>query len=382
MMVNSFARLVKKRNVTLYVLCVCFLIFFDFRSSYVYLLFRKMSINYGDGECEWTPPNFAGEDTADSFKTLVVGYPGGSKRLVYQQMEGLTGIATNDEWPYRSNRKRTPFWKSNYPHHEGSWNWKFPMDQSLLVLRNPRHAIKEYYNNRWDVDFTTTVREADTSMLNLYVRRPELIDFHEWSADRTSREIHWYGWHIDYWMEGGLLRDVLTHKLTTGDHFEKMLQRSANGDDGSLFFIYVGDERVSPEYDEHCVFDMPDKCQPKAIVSVERLLNPNTGPNETAKIAATIQGKGVDVIEDEAWTCIWEELLVRRKGPRTMLDRVGPPAEAFNFTTEEYVEMLIELNRLKDKYNSVEWSLSHQAQDLVTILDSYIFDISEVIVAM
>ena len=31
-----------------------------------------------------------------------------------------------------------------------------------------------------------------------------------------------YGWLIDYWMEGGILRDYFDHKLTTKAHFEKL----------------------------------------------------------------------------------------------------------------------------------------------------------------
>ena len=32
-------------------------------------------------------------------------------------------------------------------------------------------------------------------------------------------EIGWYGWLIDYWMEGGILRDYFDHKLTTKEHW-------------------------------------------------------------------------------------------------------------------------------------------------------------------
>ena len=34
--------------------------------------------------------------------------------------------------------------------------------------------------------------------------------------------IGWYGWLIDYWMEGGILRDYFDHKLTTAEHWAKL----------------------------------------------------------------------------------------------------------------------------------------------------------------
>ena len=30
--------------------------------------------------------------------------------------------------------------------------------------------------------------------------------------------IGWYGWLIDYWMEGGIQRDNFDHKLTNAEH--------------------------------------------------------------------------------------------------------------------------------------------------------------------
>ena len=37
-------------------------------------------------------------------------------------------------------------------------------------------------------------------------------------------EIGWYGWLIDYWMEGGILRDYFDHKITTQEHWDKLRQ--------------------------------------------------------------------------------------------------------------------------------------------------------------
>ena len=45
--------------------------------------------------------------------------------------------------------------------------------------------------------------EATLNLDRLYSERPPLDDFLEWRDLRVLDEIHWYGWFIDYWMEGG-----------------------------------------------------------------------------------------------------------------------------------------------------------------------------------
>jgi len=367
------------------IFCSLFL-FFELPIDHLarFLLSRVISIDLGGGECEWTPPNYEPDSDTEFFKTLVIGYPGVAKRIVYAQMEALAGLATNDEWPYTEpieDRPNRPFMKANYPHHEGYWSWEDDMDQSILVLRNPRYAIKEYHAIRWDIKFADKYEDALDNIDSLYVSRSSVEEYEAWREERTLREITWYGWLIDYWMEGGLMRDHMSHKFTTAEHFSYMLNPATYGDDGSLFIQFVGDAEVSPTYDDHCTFDMNELCQPVQIISVERLLDPYTGPNETAKIAGAIQGKeGINVIGEEAWPCIWEELIVNGKGPKIMTDRVGPhPEEAYNFTDEQLVHMLTELRRLKDKYDAPEWSFKKVARDLVEILGEYITDVSDAI---
>ena len=36
-----------------------------------------------------------------------------------------------------------------------------------------------------------------------------------WRDERTMDRIGWNGWPIEYWMEGGILRDYFNHKLAT-----------------------------------------------------------------------------------------------------------------------------------------------------------------------
>ena len=53
---------------------------------------RRLSLNLGEGECEWRPAiqyDDTGFPSDQSFlKTIVAGYPSGDKRLVFTQLEG------------------------------------------------------------------------------------------------------------------------------------------------------------------------------------------------------------------------------------------------------------------------------------------------------
>ena len=61
------------------------------------------------------------------------------------------------------------------------------------------------------------------------------------------------------------------------------------------------------------------------------------GYAEQVKLAAAVEGKqGIDIIAEEARDCIWEEVIIRRKGVRTMRDRTGPKKEAYDFTPCEF----------------------------------------------
>jgi hypothetical protein len=66
-----------------------------FRSKY-----RRLSINLGNGKCEWTPPIYDVPENETFTKTLIAGYPSGDKRLTFVQMEALTGLSARDEWDF------------------------------------------------------------------------------------------------------------------------------------------------------------------------------------------------------------------------------------------------------------------------------------------
>merc|ERR1719232_2209002 len=199
-------------------------------------------------------------------------------------------------------------------------------------------------------------------MMDLYLERPPLSDFLLWRDDRVMDEVHWYGWEIDFWMEGGLLRDIFTHGITTQEHFD-LLWDPVNNHRHDLEVFY--DKRVRPGvedgsigrvYHESCATGwVTDGCEPVLVASAERLRDYKLGPSETARIANVLYNDdrmGRYVIDPIAWDCVWEELIVNGKGPKTVYDRPGFVENAYSFSAEMLELMLTELDRLIAKYGS------------------------------
>ena len=53
---------------------------------------RKLSIDLGGGNCKWTLPTYDIDEELDFHKTLIAGFPSGDKRMIFLQMEALTGL--------------------------------------------------------------------------------------------------------------------------------------------------------------------------------------------------------------------------------------------------------------------------------------------------
>ncbi len=163
---------------------------------------RRFSLNLGGGICRWEAPEYTVPTNLNFYKTLIAGFPSCDKRMTFTQMEALTGWPARDEWDFVFyGSANHPFIKSNYPHHEGYWSWGDRADQVIMVVRNMRRTMVEYHDILWDI------ASAKVSNLNindvLYRYRPPIDSFFEWRDLRVMDEIQWYGWFIDYWMEGG-----------------------------------------------------------------------------------------------------------------------------------------------------------------------------------
>ena len=133
------------------------------------------------------------------------------------------------------------------------------------------------------------------------------------------------------------------------------------------------DTVVEPSYHSHCTNgDISGGCKPVAVISVDKLLDQTEGPDETAAIANALMTSpkmSPYVIDPEAWNCLWEELIVNRKGALTVQDRPNPySAQEYGFSAEMLQAMRSELDRLIVKYSSSEWSTLSTANRLVELL--------------
>ncbi|KAL3804621.1 hypothetical protein ACHAWO_006889 [Cyclotella atomus] len=281
--------------------------------------------------------------------------------MTFMQMEALTGWPAKDEWDFEYlGDSNHPFIKANYPHHEGIWGWGTNADQIVLVVKNIRKSLVEYHDILWDIGYAKTWDEATLNLDNLYTQSPPLERF---------------AWFIDFWMEGGLYRDMFTHKITTPEHYN-MLMTPFNFKREELDYdLVVGaDTVVTPSYDPHCTSgDVSGGCLPVAVISAEKLLDHSEGPAETARIANALMNSpkmSPYVIGSEAWDCIWSELIIKGKGAKTVRDRPNTPyTEAdYNFSAEMLEEMLVELDRLIAKYGSSDWNTPETANRLVELL--------------
>mmetsp|Transcript_12781 Transcript_12781/g.27178 ORF Transcript_12781/g.27178 Transcript_12781/m.27178 type:complete len:443 (+) Transcript_12781:230-1558(+) len=299
--------------------------------------------------------------------------------MIFVQMEALTGWAAKDEWDFEFlGYTNNPFIKANYPHHEGIWGWGDAADQMVLMIRNMRRSLVEYHDILWDIDYAKTWEEATVNLNNLYGERAPIEDFLVWRDDRVMDEVHWYGWEIDYWMEGGLLRDMFSHNITTPEHFQLTMNPVVNHrDDLEQFYTDyvapgVADGTIQPSYDTNCANGfITDGCAPKAVLSAERLRDYSLGAAETARVAQVLLNDarmGEYVIHERAWNCVWEELIVNGKGLKTVYDRPGFQESDYNFSQEMLEEMIKELSRLISKYSSPEWSGKETALRVVELL--------------
>ena len=132
---------------------------------------------------------------------------------------------------------------------------------------------------------------------------------------------------------------------------------------------------VTPSYDPHCANgDVSGGCEPVAVLSAEKLIDPTVGPAETTKIANILKNDsrtGQYVIASGTWNCIWEEMIQNHKGLKTMYDRPGSAQGGPNFSSEMLTAMITELNRLITKYSGTGWNSKASANRVVSLLTEH-----------
>lgn len=330
----------------------------------------------------------------DFTNTVIAGYPGADKRMVLRQAEAFTTLSGRDSWDMKFlGLTRQPYIKTNYPHHEGIWGWQDVGDQSILVVRSIRWSIDEYHDILADIDYAKTWAHATEMIPNLYKGTVFEVLYNAWRDERTMDEIGWYGWFVDYWMEGGILRDYFDHKLTTPYHWGR-LRAPELWTYGELQWDYNNCETDGPiteiSYDEVCdpaltTFD----CQPKIIISAERLMDNSTGKVENDKIAQLLNvTPGIQdfMVNQTMVDCIYDELIGDNPNGEAPLGsdplqpytdyraREGLDTRKHHVSIRHLTKMVKQLTRMITKYSSndpetgIDWRTKETAQFLVEIL--------------
>lgn len=174
----------------------------------------------------------------------------------------------------------------------------------------------------------------------------------------------------------GLMRDMFTHKITTPEHWRMLMMPTKFTKAELDYDLVVGKGTVvEPSYDPHCTNgDVSGGCFPVAVLSAEKLRDYTDGPKETAKIGNLLKNNpkmSPFVIDEEAWDCVWTELIHKGKGLKTVMDRPGHSAKDYNFSAEILDEMIKELNRLINKYSTDEWNALEPANRVVELLTEH-----------
>ena len=104
---------------------------------------RALSIDLGDGECEWTTPVHVTDTPENQIeKSWLAAFPGSGKRLTSFMVEALTGYLVGDDWDHSehfADYKKVVMIKGQWPQREKfPWNWYRTTDDTILQLRNPR----------------------------------------------------------------------------------------------------------------------------------------------------------------------------------------------------------------------------------------------------
>lgn len=350
---------------------------------------RQMWLYFGPGRCLWQEPRESIPDNEAYETLLIAGFPSGDKRVVFAQMEGLTGLKTKDSWDAKMiGMANEPFVKGNYPHVEGTWGWGNRVDKSVLAVRNIRATMVEYHGIKFDLKYPRNYEETQmhTDQLFQNFANPQSqTDFEVWRDSKVLGEIKRYGWFIDFWMENGLLRDISTNSLTTQSHWDMLRQPLVyTTEESHEQFEADRLEGFNETYDPLCINGtIPNGCEPVDVICADSLLDPAYAPAQIEKIGNILNSlDGVQdyVIPEDAWQCIWEELLVNKKG--SMMDRENYDIDDYEFPRFLVEAMLEELNRLVSKYTQSPWSGQTNAQSLVMILGMHKMSLEEELASM
>lgn len=300
--------------------------------------------------CEWTPPidDSTLDNPGEVHATLIAGFPGVGKRLVWGLVEQLTNRRVGDDWNLSDLGDNLVAMKTSYPHPEGRWSWGDRMHHSVLVVRNPMYTLIDYHNIQEEINPAKNLE--DVKRLNktkeVFTKEADIKNWYQWRDAAFDNEMDLYGWFIEYWMDNG---------------------RRRNNGTGEVY------------YDSSCSNLMADSCVPKAVINYEALLDETRGEDEIVKLASILKNSsGVPVIDESVWTCTYHETM--KQASFYGVDTRGSSSEAAfskKFSYKQLAAMEKEVERLRNKYSLPVYDDIPSASQLVIILEEYLKDISK-----
>ncbi|KAL3779270.1 hypothetical protein ACHAWO_009908 [Cyclotella atomus] len=307
---------------------------------------RGLSVDLGDGACKWTELMREVPEELDLWKTLLVGFPSGDKRMAWVQMEALSGLPSKDDWDFVFNGySNAPFIKTNYPHPSAVWSWDSEADQVALVLQFICRSMTSTPGvTRMPSSKSTSMDGTSTSIwrmaITVILKTDRVTICHRtFSATNPSVEIRIPDSYVE------LHRD---HGDFIGTCEDAM--KDPNFMNGHINPPNCGADTQDLNCDK-----ITNSCRPVTIISADRLRDFTEGPKET------------EIIGDLA---VHLDRGHRKQGTNDFDDR--DISSDPNFSEFMLQEMLGEVCRLVDKYSADLWTDDINANRLVLLLSEHI----------
>lgn len=299
---------------------------------------RELAVGFDDGSCSISPAANKIESPVNATHTVLVSYPGSGKKFTWTIIEALTDYEVADDWNFSEHLNQNPLTiKSSWPHKEGTWSWTNTMDQSILLVRNPRWAIPSYQTMRFELDYAENWGESFVRIPYVYTERPALVEWENWRDHYFTTEMNKWVDFIDFWMQGGF------------------------------------QESTNTTHDRCLYSDMV--CKPVLVIDFDTFYKGSVSTEFTKLAKALDSLENVELAATGARKCMLESVFLDKSLHNANRDGSGPPAEEKGFTVDQLEYMYNVTVDLKDKYSGPPWDEDTVAQDLVTILNSYVAQI-------
>lgn len=306
---------------------------------------RELTQALEGGGCTITPVSEYVTPSEDTPRTLLTSYPGSGKRFTWLVISALTNYDVADDWNFSGKLYENVLTlKTSWPHADSVWSWGDQMDQTILLLRNPRWAIPSYHAMRYELDFSEDWASSLVRIPYIYTGRPSVELWEAWRDENFETELDAYIDHINYWMDGG--------KNT-----------------------------VTGEFDAECTDNKID-CRPKTVLDFDTFYkeNPDT---EFYKLGQILEGTytnetSVQLLAAQAQVCaldkVYDTSALRHNNFRNGEGK--PLAPEFRFTSAQLQLMEDKLVEVRNKYVMLMTAEGQLESELVLILNRYIASVT------